>query len=489
LKLERSFPLQRDGLMILKSLIHEEKSGQISITPIEVEVALLPGLPVIHFLGRADAQIKESALRIKSAIKMQGFEFPKARQIIVNLKPNHLKKNSSGLELAVVAAYLAQTKQIELPDNHNKMIFYGELGLNGEVKAPENLSQFLNKINILNQTNKTEFELITGASTQDSISNSYCSLPDLKSLPVPNLVEPNFAQKLKRPQNFDKWNFDLETAKLLTIVSVGKHPLLVAGPQGTGKTSFARIIHSLLPEDAILSGDYEWWPWAHPHHRTPLASLIGGGTDLHGGELSLANEGVLLLDEFLEFKSEVIEALREPMESKKLIINRNGKRKSYDFNAIIIATTNLCPCGKWVPGQSRGDCFFSERRCRSVVEKLSGPILDRFQILHFTQNENKKNRTCSFENIRKQVVHVRHFISKQNRSDENFRLPEPEILENFEVSSHWMDDMASWSDRRRLATLRVARTIADLSTEKKIKNHHWREALNFTLTPYQKLFR
>lgn len=483
-----------------------ESSGSQKLSLIEVEVELLPGLPGIQFLGLPDQHVKESALRIKSAIKLLGFEFPKARQIVVNLRPSHIKKSSRGLELAVVAAYLWKTKQISKPVDwcEQPVVVYGELNLTGQVFAPEDLTHFCEEI-------CRDKILITGVGSEVRFSKEHFQIETLKDFEAPKKIKSIFESQSagtfsSRPQKFHDWIFKDHMAELLQVVTLGRHSVLLAGAHGTGKTTFAEVVHALLPE----SNSSDWWPWSSPHHSIPRISLVGGGSQIHGGELSLAHHGVLLLDEFLEFKSEVLEALREPLEREQLVITRHGERKTYPFQSHIIATTNLCPCGKWTPRKKVDHCVYSERRCRSVLEKLSAPLLDRFQVMFFFSdskivtkklNSEAISGVHTFQDILKKVESVREFQKDRVQRAEpensiesvtvNAVASEKElVLQLKSVPENWFDSMsaAGASFRRRTSTLRVARTLADMDMSPLIHTHHLEKAMKWTEQPFWEIF-
>lgn len=442
--------------------------------PIEVELTLWPGLPGIQFFGLPDQHIKESAARIKSAIKSQGFEFPRAKQIYVNLRPNYLKKSSKGLELAVAAAYLMETNQIPIPENKDQFFYFGELDLSGTVYFPNE------KLKIRNQDS---LQIISAEPSAQSIPISFSRIEKLSDLKNNlNFESKNNQKKYRRPIIDNKLSFSKNLAKLLKICALGKHSLLLAGASGVGKTTFAKSLYQILPDpeesewSELQSENQEshWRPLIKPHHTTPIMTMIGGGTKIVKGEIARAHLGMLLLDELLEFESAVIEALREPMEEKKMRVVRAGVVQEFPTNCLIVGTTNLCPCGSWTPENGKYlKCIYSAKRCRSTLEKLSGPMLDRFEILNFV-DESKKSEV-SLQRIFQEIQTAIAFRNERQRmpiSDANFE----ELLP---------DERGSY--RRKLATLGVARTIADLEGSLALHSKHIEEALEYTYYPFQKL--
>lgn len=483
--------MQAPGFMIkVQSFIQDRNS----LIPVEVELALWPGLPGIQFVGLPDQHLKESAIRIKSAIKSCGFQFPIAQQILVNLRPSYLKKTSRGLELAVAAAYLWETGQIKKPILNSDFFIYGELSLAGDVIEPEDLAPSF-------QAPQTV--VLTGfnhAGTREARFRRQVvkSLEDLESsLEIKASMQPD---RPVRPLHFLKRKFSADQARLLQILAVGEHSALIAGPSGSGKSTVAQCLPSFLKEpgqDEFLSlkrihhawgSSLTWRPVVKPHHSTPTMAMVGGGSIPFAGEISRAHGGVLILDELLEFASSVQEALREPFEEGKMRVFRNGKLQEYPARSQIIATSNLCPCGSWTPLRSHEKiCSFSQRKCRAYGAKLSGPLVDRFEILHFTDGigELKVSGLELFNKIQ----------SAQKFSIENGRFPnsrqtkEAVLGNDKNILAFQGSHQEQTSQRRKMAVVRVARTVADLDFSSRIKTHHWDEATQIGQVHFQKLRR
>jgi magnesium chelatase family protein len=447
------------------------------LLPIEVELTLWPGLPCIQFLGLPDQQIKESAHRIKSAIRSQGYDFPKAKQILVNLRPNHLRKSSRGLELAVAVAYLLESGQVSSPGPSDKLIVYGQLDLSGNVYSPDDIRLL-----------SVDELLLTGQLQQKNFSgSSIASLKNLGDLKNPlkfEKREENFNFSQHRPSLDKTFGLSEEMAELMAITALGRHSLLLAGVSGAGKSTFARALHSVLPDPDIEEWrniqrqrpELVWRPLIRPHHTTPVMTMIGGGTKIFNGEIARAHGGVLLLDELLEFHPYVLEALREPMEEKTIRVVRNGTVKDFMADCQIVATTNLCPCGRWTPeNKTLQNCSYSQRRCRSTLERLSGPFLDRFCMLVFFSN--KKTGKISLDEVYRKVISGLRFRKNRKTTSE----------EESDLKSLLPD--SSKSHRRTLATLSVARTIADLALQEKVQAEHLQKAMQYTYTNFEKILR
>ncbi|PIS10229.1 MAG: competence protein ComM [Bdellovibrio sp. CG10_big_fil_rev_8_21_14_0_10_47_8] len=470
--------------MKIQSLIQDKHS----LVPVEVELTLLPGLPAVHFLGLPDQHLKESVLRIKSAIKNAGFSFPTAQQIVVNLRPSQLKKKSQGLELAVAAAYLWKTGQIPAPVMDKDFFVYGELTLQGEVVEPRDLKSFLRSPPTTVMTGRSECGSLVPFQRWSLKHLSEMGQPEIQ-IASGGLLQP------VRPRHLLQKIFSKEQARLLEILALGSHSAILAGPAGSGKSTLAQVLPALMPEPSrqefteimqrqqAFGEPGNWRPVVKPHHSTPVMSMIGGGAVPFAGEISRAHQGLLILDELLEFPSAVQEALREPLEEGRIHIVRAGRRQEFPAQIQAVATTNLCPCGDWTPEKSRQiSCRFSSRRCRSYSERLSGPFLDRFQILYFTRGLGEL--VISGDEILARVLRARE-CQKQRLSQglEGGTLDEP--------SKKWLEDLVDretmTSQRRVQALQQVARSIADLESCQFVSSGHLQEAYDLCMMSFRRL--
>ena len=465
--------------------------------PVEIEVSLLPGLPQFQIMGLPDASLRESHLRIKSALKHQGFSLFPGKQILINLKPNHLRKKSQGLELAIACAYLWKTGQVTVSsffDSKSTLFIYGGLSLEGQVEIPEDLelmsSSFLSSSKCLLSGHPKE---------EKSYPFPLLALKSLKDLREPKFFPASaFSYKAKRPSLPSHRYFSKLAGDLLVTVAAGGHSLLIAGPAGSGKTHFAETLHFLLPspcpekmasiqKTTRLFG-YKtplWPPFIHPHHSIPPMSMLGGGEPPFPGELTRAHGGLLFLDEFLSFHNEVKENLREPVEKGEVTVARRGKVKTFPAQFQLVAATNLCHCGKLAPLRNFS-CSFSLRRCRSYLDRLSGPLLDRFEILFFSHEWNQR-RTLSLLDLLQRVKDAVFFSKAQRKqSKPNSQLKREEIEVDSFLERKLLPEFSE-SERRRLALLRVARTLADIDKSKTITSKHTEKAYNFTLKPFQQI--
>lgn len=455
------------------------------LNPVEVEISFVPGLPQIHFLGLPDTLIRESELRIKSAIRHQGFQWPRGQKILVHLKPNHQKKSSRGLDLAVAAGILWHTRQAT-PPTSDKIYLYGELSLNGEVAIPDDLddlSSHAQPIYSGSSLPRDDFDLLV--------------VKTLKELDRPTLVPAmKIPWQMKRPPLASQ-RFSTPAAKILSLIATGEHSTLLAGPAGSGKSTMAHALHTLLrdPEPTLqkkirqiarfFGHQVGWRPFVSPHHTASCVGMVGGGHPILPGEITRAHGGVLLLDEFLEFPTKVQEALREPIESGVVTVRRAQEIQIYPAKFLLLATTNLCPCGEYVPHkQHRCHCRLNRRR--NYLERLSGPILDRFQIIGFSHEWGPATQeSTTLEELFKLTQEAIAFaVRERNQTVPNGSLDVSLIekeLDSFTLKHLIPSTLQSY--RRYQALLRVARTLADLEQSSKVSRSHLEQAAQYCIQP------
>lgn len=451
--------------------------------PIEVELSLSPGLPKVQFTGMADMAIKESMTRLKTAFQNQQLIWPRRKQITINLKPAYIKKTSHGLDLAIACALLWQTKQFYPPDLKFYFI-YGEVSLNGKVEAPEDWMQI------------EASPLLTG-----KVFHSFTDLyyvENLRDLKNPKLLKSKPLSHFIQKPILPKIKFSKNQALLLEIIASGEHSTLLAGEAGSGKTTLAHHLHYLISSPCekefktskriaqFFGKNLSWRPFISPHHSTPPLSMIGGGFPPFLGEISKAHGGILFLDEYLEFQHMVQEALREPMEKGEIFISRKGEGVLFPARFILIAATNLCHCGSFIPGK-QAPCSYSLRRCRAKLEKLSGPMLDRFDMLSLSTFW-RGPLEVPIENIYKKITQAVQFRKKRKQQKPNGQLSLEELEKPIPafILKNIMPSTAP-SKRRYMAVLKVARTLADLQQREKISPQDIEQSTQFSLKSFNEL--
>ena len=461
------------------------------IRPVEVELSLIPGLPQVQFTGLPDTAIKESVMRIKSAVRAQGFEWPKTRQMIINLRPAHLKKSSQGLELAVACALLWKTKQVEPPAEMSSPFYvYGELSLDGTVNMPTDWESLPPK----------KEGILTGKTEKTNYLCPLFQISSLKELNQPVLTPAQPLEKLLKKPAIPDIYFSKRAADILAVTSAGGHPLLLAGEAGSGKSTLAEHLPYLLPPPSLsdfqearriwanMGQELTWRPFVHPHHSATPLSMIGGGYPLFFGEITKAHGGVLFMDEYLEFHPKVQEALREPIEKGEICIARRGQSEKFPACFLLVAATNLCPCGDFVPGKI-SHCAYSLRKCFSHLERLNGPMLDRFDILAFSTDWKTGSLSVPLKDIYKRVLKAQDFCEKRKQTKPNGRLSLQELEDSLTrfLKKEVQPMAAIPSKRRKKALLKTARTLADLEEKKDIELSHIEKAKELSLIPFMQI--
>ena len=478
--------------------------------PVSVEVHLSNGLPGFTMVGLAETAVKESKDRVRSAIINSQFEFP-CRRITVNLGPADLPKMGSGFDLPIALGILAASGQIpyqSLTDHE----FIGELALSGELRGvsaiiPVVLAAHKDKQRlIIASANAAEASLaghqgVYTANNLREVCGYLCQSTPLQNLPP--RPEINLTQD-ELDWSDIKGQFHAKSA--MEIAACGGHSILLSGAPGSGKTMLARRFSTLLPElsetqalecAAINSirgkqPDFAQWrspPFRAPHHTASPMSLVGGGNPPKPGEISLAHHGVLFLDELPEFNRQVLETLREPLESGHICISRAAAQTEFPAKFQLLAAMNPCPCGQW--GNSQANCLCTPDRISRYLAKLSAPLLDRID-MHITvqalsqeelvkPNTNPDNQSMV---IRDKVIKVRATqIKRQNCTNANLSSKACELVcelasEEQSFLSHAMSKL-KLSARGYHRLLKVARTIADMNNSQKVSLNHLQQALSF----------
>ncbi len=464
---------------------------------IEVEVHVSQGLPSLTIVGLAEAAVRESKDRVRSAIINSGFQFP-TKRLTINLAPADLPKDGSRLDLPIALGILIASGQ--LPENCTEDFeFIGELALDGHVRPVSGA------LTLAMACQQAQHKIVLPVDHSQDISH----LPNLECYPVNHLKEvcEHFlgTQKLAHAQpsahsNEMPYKFDLADVKgqlrprrALEIAAAGGHSLLFKGPPGTGKTLLAsRSTQETLEVASIYSisntpHTFGQRPFRAPHHTASAIALVGGGSHPKPGEITLSHLGVLFLDELPEFDRKVLEVLRQPLESKEIIISRAARQITYPANFQLIAAMNPCPCGYAFNQDSRCQC--SPESIKRYQNRISGPLLDRID-LHIdvpplkAQELQDPTPAEDSTTVRQRVIYA--YEQQMQRQGCLNQALSPKQLEQHAVldsTSQRMIEMAqqrlNLSARAYHRVLRVARTIADLAQSEVIQSPHLTEALSY----------
>ncbi len=469
----------------------------IHIIPIQVEVHIAPGLPRIKIVGLAETALKESQERVRSAILQSGFFFP-SKRLTINLSPADLPKSGSHFDLAIALAILMASGQLE-SSCADHYVFLGELGLSGQLHASPEILPLL----LLQPTHDILFIVPHDLSaspgldhcqllTANCLSMVYAHLKFKKPLSTYQNPKPNLNENDTPPPLYLS-DHQIQT---LSLAAAGQHALCMIGPPGRGKSLIAQHFQRLLPspnlnQQRMIYAMHELArqhyqsplpPFRNPHHFISKAGLLGGGKPIQPGEVSLAHGGILFLDELPEFDRPCLEGLREPLETQHIHIARADQKVIYPAHFQLIVAMNPCPCGL-APAL---ECRCTAKQIQQYQSRISRPLWDRLDMCLWLEKSPcdlfDTANLLHLSDLQPQIVAIQQHQQERDQCAAS-SLPLPTLQRYCQLSPAEQSEInlafesSGW--RAFTKTLRVARTLADLSLHTHIHFEHIYQAMQY----------